>query len=34
LHQRERLQSYTNHGPIDGLVLRRDGEVGEIAEGG
>jgi RND family efflux transporter MFP subunit len=30
----ERLQNYTINAPIDGVVLRRDGEVGEIAESG
>ena len=31
---RERLTDYTVRAPIDGLVLRRDGEIGEIAEVG
>ena len=30
----ERLMDYTILAPIDGIVLRRDGEVGEIAEAG
>jgi len=32
--QLERLDDYTLTAPMDGIVLRRDGEVGEIAEGG
>ncbi|MBI2585505.1 MAG: efflux RND transporter periplasmic adaptor subunit [Rhodospirillales bacterium] len=31
---RERLIDYTVRAPIDGVVLRRDGEIGEIAEVG
>ena len=34
LVQQERLGDYTLTAPMDGLVLRRDGEVGEIAEPG
>jgi len=30
----ERLDQYTITSPMDGIVLRRDGEVGEIAEAG
>jgi RND family efflux transporter MFP subunit len=32
--QKEKLADYTIAAPIDGVVLRRDGEVGEIAEAG
>ena len=32
--QQEKLESYTITAPMDGLVLRRDGEIGEIAEQG
>jgi RND family efflux transporter MFP subunit len=32
--QMERLDDYTLTAPMDGIVLRRDGEVGEIAEVG
>ena len=32
--QMERLANYTITAPMDGIVLRRDGEVGEIAEAG
>jgi RND family efflux transporter MFP subunit len=32
--QVEKLADYTISAPIDGVVLRRDGEVGEIAEAG
>jgi membrane fusion protein (multidrug efflux system) len=32
--QLERLASYTIVAPMDGVVLRRDGEIGEIAETG
>jgi RND family efflux transporter MFP subunit len=32
--QMERIEHYTITAPIDGVVLRRDGEVGEIAEVG
>ena len=32
--QMEKLAYYTISAPMDGLVLRRDGEVGEIAEAG
>jgi RND family efflux transporter MFP subunit len=32
--QMERLSNYAITAPMDGLVLRRDGEVGEIAESG
>ena len=32
--QLEKLADYTITAPIDGLVLRRDGEIGEIAEPG
>jgi RND family efflux transporter MFP subunit len=32
--QIERLENYVIYAPIDGVVLRRDGEVGEIAEAG
>jgi RND family efflux transporter MFP subunit len=32
--QMERLDDYTLKSPMDGVVLRRDGEVGEIAEVG
>jgi RND family efflux transporter MFP subunit len=32
--QMEKLQDYTITAPIDGVVLRRDGEIGEIAEPG
>lgn len=32
--QRVRLGSYVLRAPIDGVVLRRDGEVGEVAEPG
>ena len=32
--QMEKLAYYTITAPMDGLVLRRDGEVGEIAEAG
>jgi RND family efflux transporter MFP subunit len=32
--QMEKLDNYTITAPMDGLVLRRDGEVGEIAEPG
>jgi RND family efflux transporter MFP subunit len=32
--QMERLDDYTLKAPMDGIVLRRDGEVGEIAEVG
>jgi RND family efflux transporter MFP subunit len=32
--QMERLGNYTITAPMDGLVLRRDGEIGEIAEQG
>ncbi len=32
--QMEKLANYTITAPIDGIVLRRDGEVGEIAEVG
>jgi RND family efflux transporter MFP subunit len=32
--QMEKLAHYTITAPMDGLVLRRDGEVGEIAEAG
>jgi RND family efflux transporter MFP subunit len=32
--QMERLDDYTLKAPMDGVVLRRDGEVGEIAEVG
>lgn len=32
--QRERLGEYTITSPIDGVVLRRDGEVGEMVEPG
>jgi RND family efflux transporter MFP subunit len=32
--QKEKLADYTITAPIDGVVLRRDGEVGEIAEAG
>jgi multidrug resistance efflux pump len=30
----EKLDNYTITSPMDGVVLRRDGEVGEIAEPG
>lgn len=32
--QTERINDYTIASPIDGIVLRRDGEIGEIAEAG
>lgn len=32
--QTERINDYTIVSPIDGIVLRRDGEIGEIAEAG
>ena len=32
--QRTRLESYLLRSPSDGVVLRQDGEVGEIAEPG
>lgn len=32
--QLEKLADYTINAPMDGVVLRRDGEVGEIAEAG
>lgn len=32
--QKARLDDYTLHAPLDGVVLRRDGEVGEVAEPG
>lgn len=32
--QMERLDDYTINAPMDGVVLRRDGEIGEIAEQG
>jgi RND family efflux transporter MFP subunit len=32
--QMEKLDAYTITAPIDGVVLRRDGEIGEIAEQG
>ncbi len=32
--QLERISDYVITAPMDGVVLRRDGEVGEIAEGG
>ena len=32
--QMEKLDDYTITAPMDGVVLRRDGEVGEIAEAG
>lgn len=32
--QREKLSNYSIVAPMDGIVLRRDGEVGEIAEAG
>ena len=32
--QMEKLANYTITAPMDGIVLRRDGEVGEIAEAG
>ena len=32
--QAERINDYTIVSPIDGIVLRRDGEIGEIAEAG
>ncbi len=34
LVQKEKLADYAIAAPIDGVVLRRDGEVGEIAEAG
>jgi membrane fusion protein (multidrug efflux system) len=32
--QRELLDDYVLRAPMDGVVLRRDGEVGEIASAG
>lgn len=32
--QTERINDYTIEAPMDGVVLRRDGEIGEIAEAG
>ena len=32
--QMEKIEDYTIASPMDGMVLRRDGEVGEIAEAG
>ena len=32
--QLERINDYVIHAPMDGVVLRRDGEVGEIADVG
>ena len=32
--QMEKISDYTITAPMDGVVLRRDGEVGEIAEVG
>lgn len=32
--QTEKISDYTIVAPMDGIVLRRDGEIGEIAEAG